>query len=92
MSEHTDDAGAGSLIPPEMLDAIREAEAESDATIAAIARLDDRPTCTCLRLPMGPGQTCDAHQLPDPAAGPTVPEAAAQDRAHWADKYAGEGQ
>ena len=31
-------------------------------------------------------------QRPDPAAGPTVAEAATQDRAHWADKYAGEGQ
>jgi len=22
-----------------------------------------QPTCTCLRLPMGPGQTCNAHQI-----------------------------
>ena len=29
---------------------------------------------------------------PDPAAGPTVAEAAATDRAHWTDKYAGEGK
>ena len=29
---------------------------------------------------------------PDPSAGPSVAECAAQDRAHWADKYAGEGQ
>ena len=31
-------------------------------------------------------------QPPDPAAGPTVDECAAQDRAHWADRYAGKGQ
>jgi hypothetical protein len=38
-----DDAWTGSLIPPEVLAAIRQAEAESDATIAAIARLEDGP-------------------------------------------------
>ncbi|QTD97011.1 hypothetical protein [Streptomyces cyanogenus] len=39
-----EDAGAGSLIPPEVLAAIRRAEAESEATIAAIARFDEGPT------------------------------------------------
>lgn len=28
----------------------------------------DRPTCTCLGLPMGKGQECHAHQMPK--AGP----------------------
>lgn len=65
----------------------------------------DHPPCTCLGLPMGPDQTCDAHQLPaaakcscpqsfmrqrrhhpscsvQPASdvGPSVAEAAADDR------------
>jgi hypothetical protein len=30
------------------------------------------------------------HQPPDAAAGPSVAEAAAADRRHWADKYAGD--
>lgn len=44
------------------------------------------------RLATAVGRAYLAGQItaPDRAAGPTVAEAAAQDRAHWADKYAGD--
>ena len=69
-----EDAWTGSLIPPEVLAAIRQAEAESDATIAAIARLDAGPPCI-------PDHSVAVH-CPGCAhdAGPTVAEAAANDR------------
>lgn len=40
-----------------------------------------------------PRETLSAYDMPredDRAGGPTVAEAASQDRAHWADKYAGD--
>lgn len=39
------------------------------------------PTCTCLGLPMGPGQTCDAHQLPA-APACTCPRSYMRQRGH----------
>lgn len=51
---------------------------------------DQRPPCTCLGLPMGPGQSCDAHQLPKPPThddGPSIAECAEADAKHWAERH-----
>lgn len=58
---------------------------------AADGREGLRAQCTCLGLPMGPGQECHAHQLP-PAhnAGPTIAECAEADRRWWGGEKTGE--
>ncbi|MEU0847695.1 hypothetical protein ABZ387_06970 [Streptomyces flaveolus] len=66
-----EDDFTGPLVPPALMDAIRDAEAEQERTRASLDALPDR----------------SAHN-----AGPSVAEAAADDRAYWERKDAEEGQ